>query len=375
MGDFEEEERDQRGDRIDLKSLKEHSTFKVTDSFCSRIVQQTTRRCVRCIKDTRFLGILMHSYPEQTEFSPPFPAPLRSPYRCLYCRNHFDTVPVFIPMRMLEGTWEEWGNFCCGACANSYLHLFMNQVDLPGRAADLFAYMRQVHGFKGTELGILPEFHCHKDYGGPFDDTHFQKLKEDTSVKTRLLMWPFIPTDAVIEVCARAGDVLEGVLGSRIPTAITERQQHKWEVRGIRQPPLEEIEARLASLPPREKRTGAFELFCARKDEEEAAGRPGSGGAGAGPGPGTGASASAGAGAGTGTGTGTGTGALGGARVRFEDDEDEGGHPLAHGPPMTKRAAPKRKKDVPAGSIAGAGGLGGMLKTKAAGGAAAAHRP
>jgi len=42
---------------------------------------------------------------------------------------------------------------------------------------------------------------------------------------------------------------------------------------------------------------------------------------------------------------------------------------------MTKRAAPKRKKDVPAGSIAGAGGLGGMLKTKAAGGAAAAHRP
>jgi hypothetical protein len=166
---------------------------------------------------------------------------------------------------MLDGCREEYGNFCSGPCANTYLHHNMANVDLSARAADLFYYLQEVYGFKGTQIGFAPHFSMHVDYGGHLSDEAFTKELNEPLVTSHIRMRPFYPTDAVIEVVAPAGDILEGVVGVPLPASMTDRQQHKWEIRGIRAPTLEANELRLASLPKLEKRQGLYELYLERK--------------------------------------------------------------------------------------------------------------
>lgn len=267
---MEDLEDDLRAPRINLADVPEDKDIKKSDSFCSRIVQQNTRHCDRYIRCLTFLKILKHSFPEQTVFEPPFPRPTCSPFPCFQCHRRFSGPPVFIPMPMLDGTREEWGNFCSGPCANTYLHTNMPNVDLAARAADLFYYLQENYGFSGTQIGLAPHFSLHVDYGGHLTDAAFTKDLEEPTLTSLIRTRPFYPTDAVVEVVAPAGDILEGVVGVPIPSTVSERQQHRWELRGLRAPSLEANEIRLASLPKLEKRQGAYELFLARTGNTEA---------------------------------------------------------------------------------------------------------
>lgn len=262
---MEDLEDDMRAPRIDLAALPDDKEVKRSDSFCSRIVQQNTRHCDRYIRDLTFLKLLKYSYPDRTEFSPPYPRPLKSPFPCYQCHRRFQGPPVFIPMAMLEGFWDEWGNFCSGPCANTYLHHNMPNVDLSLRAAELFYYLQEVYGFKGTQIGFAPHFTLHTDYGGHLTDEAFARELDEPTVTSHIRMRPFFPTDVVIEVVAPAGDILEGVVGIPMPPTMSGRDQHKWEIRGIKAPALDATEIRLASLPKLEKRPGIYELYLQRK--------------------------------------------------------------------------------------------------------------
>jgi hypothetical protein len=246
---MEDMEEDMRAPRIDLASLPEDARIQVSDRFCTRIVQQNTQHCDRNMWHLLFLRLLKHSYPDQTVFQPPYPRPLKSPFPCWQCHRVFSGPPVFIPMPMLDGTREEHGNFCSGPCVNTYLHYNMSNVDLAARAADLFYYLQEVYDFKGTQIGFAPHFSLRREYGGHMTEEAFVKDLNEPRLTSTLRLRPFCPSEAVIEVVAPAGDILEGVVGVPLPTSVAERQHNKWEIRGIRMPDLKDIEVRLAGLP------------------------------------------------------------------------------------------------------------------------------
>jgi hypothetical protein len=265
------------------------------ETHCSRIIQQRCQREVRFRAQETFVYIVRANHggvlpPAAADGS--YPRPLTSPLPCFNCHQTFTGPPVFIPMTTLDGARTEWGNFCCGPCANTYLHINMNDCALPGRAADLFEYMQDVHGFDGQQLGLAPHFSQLQTYGGDLSPEQFAAIAQNARLTTHLRMKPFIPTPVVVEwqltgsaegasaaaantaaLAAAMGSAAVVVPGADDGGAVTApavgtkapAQHHKmWTVRNKQQPSLEQIEERLASLPPTEKRVGLYELFLQR---------------------------------------------------------------------------------------------------------------
>ena len=232
----------------------------------------------------------------------------------------FQNPPYFVPITALNGDRTEWGNFCDPSCVNTYLHRNMNDANLAGRVADLIEYFQDVHGFQGCELGFAPHFSEREAYGGTLTDAAFHEVSTTPGLRTFERMAPFIPTPVVVEwqchveergansadadvrtaVAAATGtgasiDALTRLSGTGakpveernhgsalVPGAASATEAlnqvlgmrpdnidyHFWEVRGLRQPSQADIEKRLRALPRPEKKTGLYELYYARKQNE-----------------------------------------------------------------------------------------------------------
>ncbi len=265
---------------------KRRQGVQCTEVFSSKIIHQTTGRRKRFRQSARFLRILQHSHPECTiETGPPYPRPTTSPFPCDQCHRRFGTPPIFLPMTMLDGIPEEWGNFCSGPCAKTYLHTNMNDAFLAIRDADLLETLRVVHGFKGTKIGYAPHFTQRRAYGGDLTDEQFQAIVDHPNLTTVLLQKPFCPTLEVVEwqCVAEEGEdgdaaaaLLADVMGSAAP-ALDHHQQ--WTVSNLQQPSVEATVRRLASLPQQEpvveQDAIPFNVFMEAKRAAIAAGGPG----------------------------------------------------------------------------------------------------
>ena len=318
--------------RVPLHKAKESSEIRRSEVFCSKIIHQRSTHQIRFRRQPLFLLLVQHSHPEVTVPSPTgvYPRPLSSPFPCFQCHRAFSGVPIFIPTEMLDRRIEEYGNFCSAPCANTYLDKNMRDSNLSTRAADLFEYMQDIHGFRGTSIGFAPHFTQHVNYGGDLTDEQFDAVIGTPGLSTHILMKPYIPTEAVIEwqfagepapvvapptkrqptvplfgkamlhpgpvtggVCKHDGDVstaaapsdqacfemptgsgsgsgsgssssdfLASVMRAKAPEV---DHHHRWDATNLRQPPMEEIEERLATLPQLAKTTGLYELYLARK--------------------------------------------------------------------------------------------------------------
>jgi hypothetical protein len=248
--------------------------------MCSRIIHKRTDSRERFTANERYLRIVRHSHPSVT--GPPWPRPLSSPFPCDNCHRRFLGAPVFLVIKMLDGTLQEDGNFCSGPCANRYLDTFMRDGFLAERKANLLEYMQTVHGFKGSQLGMAPLWVEHQRYGGVLTDEAFDAIIGNPELTTTILQHPFIPTESVVEwkyvrdgsrrTCEThegapasappsapapapapaattplSAPALDAVMGP--PTLDIQRHQH-WDVTDLQQPPLEEIQRRLRNLPP-----------------------------------------------------------------------------------------------------------------------------
>ena len=194
---------------------------------------------------------------------------------------------------MLDRRIEEYGNFCSAPCANTYLDKNMRDSNLSTRVADLFEYMQDIHGFRGNDIGFAPHFTQHINYGGDLSDEQFDAIIGTPSLTTHILMKPYIPTDAVIEwqfsgevsACLPPAERAVAAAGSSSSTSSPTQEEttgdflasimrvkapevdhhHRWDATHLRQPPMEEIEERLAGLPQLAKTTGLYELYLSRK--------------------------------------------------------------------------------------------------------------
>lgn len=284
---------------VSLVNAQESADVSRSDVFCSRIIQQRSNHQVRFRRSSLFMKILKHSYPELKgpNEDGSYPRPLASPFPCFQCHRRFETPPVFLPLTNLDGSRSEYGNFCGGPCGNTYLQRNMNDSNYAVRSADFFEYMQDVHGFRGKEIGFAPHFSDSVRYGGHLSDAQFDKINGTVALTTRERMAPFVPTEVVIEYRFE-GTALDEMMAPlpnapprvetgfeaeetitevpKPPSSLTdvmgtdaESADHhrRWDVHGLRQPPKKEIEARLASLPPLEKRTGLYDLYLQRHGE------------------------------------------------------------------------------------------------------------
>jgi hypothetical protein len=142
--------------------------------------------------------------------------------------------------------------------------------------------MQDAHGFKGSEIGFAPHFSQRVEYGGDLDDEQFEAIVATPGLTTRLLMKPYIPTDAVIEWQFSGGDVVTAAAaaaGAAPNTVLAQAMKaappdtdhhHRWDATHLRQPAMEVIEERLAGLPPLAKTKGLYQIHLERKGGLEA---------------------------------------------------------------------------------------------------------
>ena len=291
------------------------------DVYCSRIVHQRSTHQSRFTWLGTFRKIMAHAHPDCAgpDEAGKYPRPMSSPLPCFQCHQRFDGPPCFLPIVALNGDRTEYGNFCDPSCANTYLHHNMNGPNLAARYADLFEYVQDVHGFTGDAILFAPHFSELREYGGTLSLEDFRKLATTPGLRTFQRRAPFIPTPVAVEwQCevaegSSAAEALAGVVPStaaapthpsgfglhkhlapvaaaappppppddtpvaRLQQVLGPRpeasQHHQWEVAGLRQPPQEQIEARLRALaaqrPP--SKPGLYELYCKRRKEEEEA--------------------------------------------------------------------------------------------------------
>jgi hypothetical protein len=202
--------------------------------FCTKIIHQKATHQSRFTWSSTYRKIMEFSYPGMcvSDTSPTalaqHPRPLRSPFPCFQCHLRFDGAPVFLPITTLGGLRTEWGNFCDPACVNTYLHRNMNDSNLAARAADLFEYCQDVHGFKGTDIGFAPHFSEMDAYGGALSEAAFRKIAHTPGLRTFERMAPFIPTPAVVEWQCQVSDVDVAAAASAAAVVVhsAKQQQH-----------------------------------------------------------------------------------------------------------------------------------------------------
>lgn len=301
--------------RVPLHAAKDSSEIKRSEVYCSKIIHQRLNHQIRFRRSAFYLKLVRHSHPDVTVPNDrgEYPRPLSSPFPCFQCHRKFSGPPIGIPIEMLDGQVEEWGNFCKGPCVMTYMRKNMRDSNLAMRIADFFEYMQDYHGFRGTEIGFAPHFTEHENYGGDLTDAQFDDIIGNPQLTTHILMKPYIPTDAVIEwqysgnltdtaavnitsypvakVAAEpilqrdaldvglpaqesgfqnnapktlkpSEELLASVMKTRPPNT---DHHHRWDATHLKQPSLEAIEERLASLPELPKTTGLYELYLQRK--------------------------------------------------------------------------------------------------------------
>ena len=324
-GQVEDVEVEEEVPKVPLHRAKEQDDVKRSNVFCCSIVHHQRHNVRRYRRSTRFLRILEANMKpgDPIPSGPQWPRPLTSPAPCFNCHRHFTRPPVFLPMRMLDGVAEEDMNFCCGPCANTYLHTNMRDAFLAGRAADLLEYMQRVHGFQGAQLGFAPHFSELQRYLGDLTDEQFDEICGRPELTTATLRRPFIPTDVVVEwQCVGTGgpltsasvapegvgaaappgvaaapepprahggqmpgpalqaaitkpiapaEVAGAILASamRAPAPPTDNQQ-RWDVSFLQQPPHEDILKRCANLPEPPRGESLYAKFCAELDAAKA---------------------------------------------------------------------------------------------------------
>ena len=292
---------------------------KRSEVYCSKIIHQKASHQSRFTWTTVYRKIMAYNGFDTEGASPPYPRPLRSPFPCYQCHRPFACPPCFIPIIVLNGSRTEWGNFCDPSCANTYLHTCMNDSNLAARVADLYEYVQDVHGFAGERIHYAPHFSQRCLYGGELTDAKFDVIAKTPGLRTFERMAPFVPTSVVIEYQCRveemegaaaaaeeaagvtavgasgslAGSVAAGGAGgiatgstrtifggadkrkgaSTAAEALakligykpeTANHHHQWEVHGLRQPSLADIEKRLLNLPQPDEKEGLYGIYWER---------------------------------------------------------------------------------------------------------------
>lgn len=117
--------------------------------------------------------------------------PEKTNIKCWWCTLSFDSVPCFIPTKMVSGKYTVLGCFCSFNCAMAYnlYSLEQNQHDRLRKCALLNSLYYEIHG-EPKEILPSPPKETMIMYGGKLTVEQYRNLIKDCNVSSYKIIYP-----------------------------------------------------------------------------------------------------------------------------------------------------------------------------------------
>lgn len=109
---------------------------------------------------------------------------------CFWCCHTFTGRPCVNPLRVIDGVWEVYGNFCTPQCCMS--HLLSEPMDTHVRW-ERIALLHRLYG-QNTNGRIYPapNRECLSHFGGPIEIREFRAMCEEQRIRVDVHMPPMV---------------------------------------------------------------------------------------------------------------------------------------------------------------------------------------
>lgn len=109
---------------------------------------------------------------------------------CFWCCDTFQGRPCVIPLKIVDGVWNVYGNFCTPQCCMSYL--LSETIDTHTRW-ERIALLNRLYG--GSTCGRIypaPNRECLQRFGGPISLQEFREISESQRIRVDIQLPPMV---------------------------------------------------------------------------------------------------------------------------------------------------------------------------------------
>jgi hypothetical protein len=163
---------------------------------------------------------------------------------CFWCCHTFTGRPCVIPLRIIDDTWEVYGNFCTPQCGMAYL--LSELMDTHVRW-ERIALLHRLYG-QNTNGRIYPapNRECLAQFGGPIEIREFRAMCEEQRIRVDVHLPPMVSILASMDT--KPIDFYETPLRSSMNTSNPYAQVKQEDTSGLklkRNKPLKDKESTL----------------------------------------------------------------------------------------------------------------------------------
>ena len=116
---------------------------------------------------------------------------------CWWCTYNFESIPCFLPIKMIEDVYYVYGCFCSYNCAAAY-SLDMDDYNLWSRHSLIKKLCHQMYG-KYVNIEPAPPRECLEKFGGTISIQKFRLTSIKCDNEFRIVMPPMKPIISAIE--------------------------------------------------------------------------------------------------------------------------------------------------------------------------------
>jgi hypothetical protein len=119
------------------------------------------------------------------------PLEIKTDIVCWWCTHDFDTIPCFLPEKLVNDKYFVFGCFCSCNCAASY-NISLGDSCIWNR----YSLLKKLYN---TEISIAPARESFKKFGGPLSFEEYSRNSKKCSKKYRFIMPPMTSIVPLIE--------------------------------------------------------------------------------------------------------------------------------------------------------------------------------
>jgi hypothetical protein len=116
--------------------------------------------------------------------------PSESSLACFWCCEHFSGRPCVIPMRVIEETWNVYGNFCAPQCAMAYL---LSEILDTHTRWERIALLNRLYGSQcNGRVYPAPSRESLQRFGGPISTEEYRAMCDSQRVRVDIHLPPMV---------------------------------------------------------------------------------------------------------------------------------------------------------------------------------------
>jgi hypothetical protein len=147
--------------------------------------------------------------------------PRQSSHSCFWCCNKFDTIPIFLPTKCVNGVYHVRGNFCSFNCTLAYAQLHNDQTN---NYAELLHKMARTIYNKPVEITPAPSKEVLLEYGGTITIDEFRNSFQKCYPKYDIIHPPIVSLVSTIVRNKEMRDINEKITHQPQKTPLKSQQ-------------------------------------------------------------------------------------------------------------------------------------------------------